>query len=68
MAVRYEYWRHKVLGETYAVRLQDGKVTGVLGPLDGTSVDRTALPYHKYDANPDRCRCLEDRGSEFLLL
>ena len=68
MHVRYERWRHKALAEHYAVRLEERRVTGIAGPLDGQLPPPAALPHLTYDADPDRCCWLQESESEYLLI
>ena len=68
MRVRYERWRHKALGEFYAVRLEERRVTGVAGPLGGAAPAPATLAHLDYDEDPERCRWLQERESEYLLV
>jgi hypothetical protein len=36
----YELWMHREAGECYAVRLEDGQVTGATGPLAAAALTR----------------------------
>lgn len=66
--MHYEYWQHKALPQTYAIRLEGRQITGIAGPLPLSALRRAALPHDAYDDDPERCRDLERREHEFLLV
>jgi hypothetical protein len=55
MAVlEYQYWRHEPSGARYAVRLNEGHVTGCVGPLtDELFRSRYVVEYPFDAAHPD---------------
>ncbi len=53
-ALEHEYWQHRRSGETYAVRIQFGRVTGIVGPLDNREVHPALLPLYEYDDSDSR--------------
>jgi len=44
----YQYWDHPTSGETYAIRISDGKVTGCVGPLAHHEITAANLPDYDY--------------------
>lgn len=51
-AIEREYWQHARSGEVYAVRLEYGRVTGFVGPLDRRELHPALLPDYHYDDDP----------------
>jgi hypothetical protein len=51
----YQYWSHNASGETFAVELTNGVVTGVCGPLHYTDRpdDMRDFEYHDDDTDQD---------------
>ncbi len=45
----FEYWRHNRSGEIYAVRLDAGELTGIVGPVHWREVKDHALGDFEFD-------------------
>jgi hypothetical protein len=45
----YALWQNTENYQHYAVRLQDGRLTGIVGPLYGDDRADAKLPHHPYD-------------------
>ena len=64
----YELWMHRWTGAFYAVRLDNGEVTGVCGPLPfATLAARGDLAGYRYDSDPDVIRCPLQHPEQFVL-
>jgi hypothetical protein len=68
IAAAYQYWRHKITGAGYVVRLVGERVVGYFGPLSEAPPELASLPPERYDSDPSRCLWLQQRGGEFLLI
>jgi len=49
----YQFWDHTGSGETYAVRIVAGSITGIVGPLAYDERDPDNLDAYEYDDNPE---------------
>ena len=63
----YRYWKHEN-GDTFAVRLEGGRLTGLCGPLHYSEVQARLLPWHHYDDHPDGVEWTERFAYQFELL
>ena len=50
--IEHEFWRDPRTGEVWAVRLVDGVVAGVCGPLDVEEIDDEFLDSYDYATEP----------------
>jgi len=50
---QYQFWDHTGSGETYAVRLVSGQITGIVGPLAYDQLDPDNISDYEYDDNPE---------------
>jgi hypothetical protein len=62
----YTYWRHKTTGEIYAIRVEDGYINGMAGPIPPDEALRDTLPAWPY--NPVEGHQLQRRISEYTPL
>lgn len=53
MEPTYQFWQHVESGGIYAVRLEQGALTGICGPLDRDEVRRETLSAFDYDDRRD---------------
>ncbi len=61
----HEYWQSTATAEVFAVRLDDGMVSGVCGPLARSETEPSFLPAFDYDA--ERAPWYEQHREEFAL-
>lgn len=54
MATEHQYWDAPDSGETFAVRITDGQVTGAVGPLHYTEITAETLANANYDTDDAR--------------
>lgn len=62
----YCFWRH-TSGDVYAIRQQNGRVTGCVGPLSEAYQDRENLPDHHWDDFTEDAAWAEEHEAEFRL-
>ncbi len=63
----YQYWRHKVSGATYAVRLEGEKITGFFGPVASDDIHPDDLPLYPFSqASSDEVEWAQAHEEEFL--
>jgi len=58
----YEYWEHPSTGKVWAVKLNRGRVVGVL-QIDRREVNAKVLPFLSY--HMDEAKIVEDRRHEY---
>jgi hypothetical protein len=63
----HELWFHELLG-AYAVRLQEGRVTGVHGPIPLSTVAYCDPRSLEYDERPETILRAHDSPEQFCLL
>lgn len=63
----YELWWHELLG-AYGVRLEEGRVTGVCGPIPLSRVDDYDPAQLEYDERPETILRAQDSPEQFCLL
>jgi hypothetical protein len=62
----YELWTHRWTAAFYAIRLEDGRVTGVCGPLPfSTLAARGDLAGLQYDDQPEAIECAMRHPEQF---
>jgi len=61
----YEFWRDRSTRHVFAIRLRDGAVTGVCGPLDVSEIEAEFLDALDYET--DRAEWLDAHRDEFEL-
>ena len=62
----YQYWQDRA-GETYAVRIESGHVTGVCGPLHYSEVTAANLPNMHYDDEPESAEYIDAHQDKYRL-
>jgi len=63
----YELWFHELLG-AYGVRLQEGQVTGVCGPIPLSRVGGYDPGQLWYDERPEAIRRAQESPEQFCML
>jgi hypothetical protein len=61
----YELWSHPRSGDTYAFRLEDGRVTGCRGPLTMREMAEGDPAGYRYDDLPEPIRRVADSPEPF---
>jgi hypothetical protein len=62
----YELWTHRWTAASYAVRLFEGRVTGVCGPLPAVAREALGdLAEYEYDDRPAALRCARMSPEQF---
>jgi len=61
----YELWSHPRSGDTYAFRLEDGRVTGCCGPLTMREMAEGDPAGFRYDDLPEPIRRVADSPEPF---
>jgi hypothetical protein len=64
----YQYWRHNRSGETFAVRIEAGRVTGACGPLHYGEVIEDLLPEMHYDDMPETSDTIDSHRADYALV
>jgi len=63
--ITYEFWRKASDGDVCAVKLEDGLVVGVCGPLDAEEIDDEFL--ESFDYATDTAARIERERDEYTL-
>ncbi len=63
----YYFWAHRSSGERYAIRMNDGRLSGVAGPLPQSEVRTDRLPDFAYEDAPEDAAWAREHGSDFGL-
>ena len=62
----YQYWRHRISGATFAVRVENGEVTGFCGPVVADDPHADDLPLYAYDSPPETLDWVWEHAGEFV--
>lgn len=64
----YELWTHRWTSAFFAVRIADGRVTGLCGPLPPAPREaRGDLAGYEYDERPEAIWCAQKHPEQFAL-
>jgi hypothetical protein len=64
----YQHWRHGTSGATYAVRLEEERVTGFFGPIVADDLHHDDLPLYPYDAAEEVLAWVKEHTADFFLV
>jgi len=65
--INYQFWDAPNSGEVFAIRIEDGIVTGCDGPLDHSQVIEADLPLMHYDDCPEDAAWAESTRDDWRL-
>ena len=65
--ISYQFWDAPGSGETYAIRIESGAVTGCDGPLHHGQVVQALLPLMHYDDSPEDAQWIEATRDDWQL-
>ena len=64
--VTFQYWRHRMSGATYAVRVEDGQLTGFYGPVVADDPRPDGLSRYPYDSPSQTLDWVWEHTGEFV--
>jgi hypothetical protein len=64
----YQFWSNIRSGETFAVRIEAGSVTGACGPLAYSDVSEDLLTQMHYDDSPDDAEAIDHNRDDYALV